>query len=428
MAYTQKTTNLPAYNTSAESGQHQISAAPSNPFETAKRQLQKAASILGLQQDHVNKLLAFKRIIEADIEADGKFYKAYRVQHNNSRGPFKGGIRFHPDVTIDEVKALAMWMTWKTAVLDVPFGGGKGGIICNPKKMTEAELEAVSRAYVRAFYQNLGPNRDIPAPDVNTNPKIMSWMADEYDKVSGTVCPGSFTGKPVGEGGSLGRDEATGRGGFIVAQKLAKHMGLKPSEISVAVQGIGNVGFHAARLLHKGGFKILAISDSKSGLYNKEGLNPEEILKHKEKTGSLEGHSHAHISNQELLELDVDFLLPAAVENQITQDNAGKIKAKAIIELANGPVTPEAEEILEGKGIIDIPDILANAGGVTVSYFEWHQNIRGEKWALEKINSELENHMGRAVDKVLEVSRQYKTDMRTAAIIIAIKRVLGIPV
>jgi glutamate dehydrogenase (NAD(P)+) len=395
-----------------------------NPFESAKQQLLRATKILNLSQEQTNKLLAFKNILEADLEVNGRKYKAYRVQHNNARGPFKGGIRFHPDVSLDEVKALAMWMTWKTAVLNVPFGGGKGGVICDPKNMSEQELEAVSRAYVKAFFKNLGPDVDVPAPDVNTNPKIMSWMTDEYETLSGKKCPEAFTGKPVENGGSLGRDEATGRGGFIVAERLVKRLNLKPSETTIAVQGIGNVGYNAAKLLHKGGYKVVAISDSKIGLYCKEGLDPSEILGHKEKHGTLHGHKLEHITNDKLLELDVDFLLPAAVENQITGENASRIKAKAVIELANGPVTPDAEKILEAKGIIDVPDILANAGGVTVSYFEWHQNRRKESWALEKVNSELEKHMSQAVDAVLSTAEMYKTDLRTAAIIIAAKRVL----
>jgi glutamate dehydrogenase (NAD(P)+) len=398
-----------------------------NPFESAKQQLLKAASILKLTPEQINKLLSYKNILEADLEVNGRKYKAYRVQHNNARGPFKGGIRFHPDVSLDEVKALAMWMTWKTAVLDVPFGGGKGGIICDPKKMSEQELEAVSRAYVRAFFRDLGPDIDVPAPDVNTNPKVMSWMTDEYGGLCGRKCPEAFTGKPVEEGGCLGRDEATGRGGFIVAERLAKHMGLKPSEITIAVQGIGNVGYNAANLLRKGSYKVVAISDSNVGLYSKDGVEPSELLGHKQKHGTLHGHKkhiHEHITNEQLLELDVDFLVPAAVENQITSANAGKIRAKAIIELANGPVAPEAEKILDKKGVVDVPDILANAGGVTVSYFEWLQNKKNERWSLEKVNAELEKYMSKAVDNVLKTSESYKTDLRTAALIIAVKRVL----
>lgn len=396
-----------------------------NAFESAKQQLLQAASILKLAPEQTEKLLSYKNIIEADLEVSGKKYKAYRAQHNNARGPFKGGIRFHFDVSLDEVKALAMWMTWKSAVLDLPFGGGKGGIICDPKKMSEQELEAVSRAYVRAFYKNLGPDIDVPAPDVNTNPKVMSWMTDEYEKILGKKCPEAFTGKPVESGGSLGRIEATGRGGFIVAERLAKHMHLKPSEITVAIQGIGNVGYNVAKLLYKGGYKVVAISDSKVGLYHKEGIDPADILHHKAKHGTLHGHEHEHISNEQLLELDVGFLIPAALENQITEKNAEKIRAKAIIELANGPVTPEAEKILAEKGILDVPDILANAGGVTVSYFEWLQNRNNESWSLEKVNSELEKYMSKAVDNVLNTAESNNVDMRMAAIMIAVKRVLA---
>ncbi|MFH1181936.1 MAG: Glu/Leu/Phe/Val dehydrogenase [Candidatus Woesearchaeota archaeon] len=395
-----------------------------NPYENAKQQVIIAAEKLNLSQHQIDKLLAFKHILEADIEVNGKKYRAYRVQHNNARGPFKGGIRFHPDVSLDEVKALAMWMTWKTAVLDVPFGGGKGGIICDPKKMPEQELEAVSRAYVRAFYKNLGPDLDVPAPDVNTNPKIMAWMSDEYEHLCGRKCPEAFTGKPVEAGGSLGRDEATGRGGFIIAEKISQRLKMKSSETTVAIQGIGNVGYHAAKLLAGHGYKVVALSDSKIGNYNAQGLDPSDLLACKSAKGSLQGCADHHISNETLLELDVDILMPAALENQITKLNAGKIKAKVVIELANGPVTPEAEKILTERGIIVVPDILANAGGVTVSYFEWLQNKRNEKWSLDKVNSELNKFMSDALDGVMDESLAHKTDLRNAAMIIAIRRVL----
>jgi glutamate dehydrogenase/leucine dehydrogenase len=395
-----------------------------NPFESAKAQVMSAAAKLNLTRQQVDKLLAFKNILEAELDVMGKKYRAYRIQHNNARGPFKGGIRFHPDVSFDEVKALAMWMTWKTALLNVPFGGGKGGVVCDPKKMSEKELEAVSRAFVRAFFNNIGPEVDVPAPDVNTNAKTMAWMVDEYEKISGKKSPAAFTGKPVELGGSIGREEATGMGGFIVAERLAKAMKMPPAKTTVAVQGMGNVGYHAAMLLAKKGYKIVAMSDSKSASYDENGLDPVAVLKCKKEKGSLMECSGKSITNEQLLELGVDILIPAAVENQITKDNADRIKAKIVIELANGPATPEAEKIMAEKGITVVPDILANAGGVTVSYFEWLQNKKNETWSLEKVNSELERLMADALESVMAASKSYNVDLRTSAMIIAVKRVL----
>ncbi|MBN2454578.1 Glu/Leu/Phe/Val dehydrogenase [Candidatus Woesearchaeota archaeon] len=404
-----------------------------NPFEFAKEQLIKATSCLKLGQGDVEKLLSYKNVLEAELEVDGDNFTAYRAQHNNALGPFKGGIRFHPDVSLNEVKALSMWMTWKTALLNLPFGGGKGGVSCNPKELTQEKLEGISRAYVRAFYKNLGPDADVPAPDVNTNPRIMMWMRDEYERLAGKPCPAAFTGKPVDAGGSLGRDEATGRGGFIIARELTRKLKMKPEETTVAVQGIGNVGYGVANLLHFNGYKVVGLSDSKGGIYDPEGLHPERLLKLKFEHGSLqkvcsvdkEAEKHQLVSNEELLELGVDFLIPAALENQITKQNAEKICAKVIIELANGPTTPDAEKILADREVMVVPDILANAGGVTVSYFEWLQNRKGERWKLDKVNTELETYMKKALSEVMAAAGEYSTDLRTAGLIIASKRVLS---
>jgi len=404
----------------------------SNPFEFAKEQLRNVSSYLKLDDASVNELLRFEHTLEADIELkNGKTFSAYRAQHNHILGPFKGGIRFHPDVNIDEVKALAMWMTWKTALMGLPLGGAKGGVACNPKNLSDEELEQVSRGFVKSFYTHLGPDTDIPAPDVNTNARIMAWMQDEYETLVGKPSPGAFTGKPIGKGGSLGREKATGRGGFLMTQELAQIQKWKPQSVTVAIQGIGNVGYHMAGPLHDAGYKIVALSDSKSGVYNPNGLDPDTMLRCKLEEGSLdkciyletEKKYHDAISNADLLKLDVDLLVPAARENQITKDNADAVKAKAIIEMANGPTTPEADSILKEKNVMLVPDILANAGGVTVSYFEWLQNKRNEEWSLEKVNTELKKVMQTAFRSVLRTAKEYGVDMRTAALINAVKRI-----
>ncbi len=401
-----------------------------NLYESAKKQLREAAGKLKLSDGTLKILLEPKSIIgkELEIELDNekkKKFQAYRVQHNDARGPFKGGIRFHPQVSMDEVKALAMLMTFKCAVVNIPFGGAKGGIIVNPRELSKKELERLSRAYSAAFFEHIGSKKDIPAPDINTNAQVMAWMLDEYEKKAGKHNPGAFTGKPVGIGGSKGREEATGMGGYFVVREISAHLKLKPSSTTVAIQGIGNVGAHIAELLHHYGYKIAALSDSKGGIYSREGLTPEAVLQIKKERGSVVDFPQKDkvITNEEILELDADILIPAALENQITKENADRIKAKVIVEMANGPTTPEADEMLAKKGIIVVPDILANAGGVTVSYFEWVQNNQGYYWEEEEVNKKLEKIMTKAFNEVLNISTKQNVDMRTAAYMLAVDRV-----
>jgi len=356
---------------------------------------------------------------------EAKVFKGFRVQHNNARGPCKGGIRFHPDETIDTIRALSAWMTWKCAVVDIPFGGSKGGVICNPKEMSSGELERLSRGYIDAIWEFIGPERDIPAPDVYTNPQVMAWMMDEYSKLRGYSSPGVITGKPLALGGSLGRSGATGRGGVYTIIEAAKHLNLDLSVATVAVQGYGNVGSNAAILIHNiPGSKVVAVSDSKGGIYNKQGLDPHKVLQHKGETGSVINFSEAeNIGNDDLLELDVDILCPSALENSITQANASKIRAKIVAELANGPTTPEADEVLSDNGVFVIPDFLCNAGGVTVSYFEWVQNNYNYYWDEDEVHERLNKKMTKAFQDVLSGSLKFKVNMRKAAHIVAVSRV-----
>jgi glutamate dehydrogenase (NAD(P)+) len=370
------------------------------------------------------------RVLEVTIPVkmdDGsvKVFKGFRVQYNDARGPTKGGIRFHPQETLDTVKALAAWMTWKTSVVDIPYGGAKGGVICDPKSMSEAEIERLSRGYIRAIGRFIGPEKDIPAPDVYTTPQIMAWMMDEYSKIVGYNAPGVITGKPLEVGGSLGRGDATARGGMYCLREAAKKIKLDLSKATVAIQGFGNAGQFAHKLITEMfGSKVVAVSDSKGGIYSEKGLDFEKVLAHKEKTGSVVNFPGTkNITNEELLELKVDVLIPAALENQITAKNADKIKAKIVLELANGPTTPEADEILYKKGILDIPDFLANAGGVTVSYFEWVQNINGYYWTLDEVHQKLDQKMTKAFWDVMDAMEKYKVEPRTAAYIVAVKRV-----
>lgn len=398
-----------------------------NPFDIAKKQLEEVAQKIKLDKTIHSILAEPERIIQVDIpvkmdNGEEKSFKAYRVQHNSARGPTKGGIRYHPDVTLDEVKALAMWMTWKCAIADLPFGGAKGGVTVNPKKLSKTELERLSREYIKAIKDYIGPKKDIPAPDVYTNPQIMAWMLDEYERQTGKHSPGVITGKPIELGGSLGRDTATAQGGVFVLEKVMKKLRVK--EKTVAIQGMGNVGGNTALMLHKKGFKIIALSDSKGGIYDKKGLDPKKVLEHKKKTNSVINFSGSkNISNKGLLELPVTILIPAALENQIIKENAENIKAKIILELANGPTTPQADRILFKKKIFVVPDVLANAGGVTVSYFEWVQNNQGYYWELKEVNEKLEKIMKKAFKSVYETSQKYKTHMRTAAQILAVERV-----
>lgn len=401
-----------------------------NPFKIAQEQLDKAAKIMKLEPTLHQYLREPMRVLEVTIPVkmdDGsvKIFKGFRVQYNDARGPTKGGIRYHPQETIDTVKALAAWMTWKTSVVDLPYGGAKGGVICDPKSMSEGELERLSRGYIRAIGRFIGPERDIPAPDVYTTPQMMAWMMDEYSKIVGYNTPGVITGKPLEVGGSLGRGDATARGGLITLREAAKKIKLDLKKATVAVQGFGNAGQYAHKLVTEMfGSKVVAVSDSKGGIYSKDGLDFNKVLAHKEKTGSVVNFPGSkNITNEELLELDVDVLIPSAIENQITAKNADRIKAKIVLELANGPTTPDADVILFKKGIFDIPDFLANAGGVTVSYFEWVQNINGYYWTEEEVYQKLDQKMTKAFWDVMETAEKYNVEPRMGAYIVAVKRV-----
>jgi len=401
-----------------------------NPFKNAQAQLDKAAQILKLDKSvHAILREPMRELhISIPVKMDNgsvKVFKGFRVQYNNARGPCKGGIRYHPEETIDTVRALAAWMTWKCAVMDIPLGGGKGGIICNPKEMSEGELERLSRTYIDLIAPVIGPEKDIPAPDVYTTPQMMAWMMDEFSKIKGYYCPGVITGKPLEVGGSAGRGDATAMGGLYAVREAAKHLKIDLKKATVAVQGYGNAGSFAAILSRKMfGSKVVAVTDSKGGIYSPEGLDPEKVLAHKKKTGSVINYPGTKpISNEEVLEMDVHILFPSALENVITKENASRIKAKIVAELANGPTTPEADEILYKKGVFVIPDFLCNAGGVTVSYFEWVQNVTGDYWSEEEVYSKLDRKMTKAFKDVLDASIKEKVDMRTAAYIVAVKRV-----
>jgi glutamate dehydrogenase (NAD(P)+) len=351
-------------------------------------------------------------------------FEGYRVQYNLTRGPAKGGIRYHPDVTLDEVKALAAWMTWKCATVGIPYGGGKGGVIVDPRKLSLGELERLTRRYATEIAPIIGPDRDIPAPDVNTNPQTMAWIMDTISMFRGHTELGVVTGKPLSLGGSKGRNEATARGCQFTTRAACERLGLQLRGSKVAVQGYGNAGSIAARLFHEDGAIIIAASDSKGGIYNEKGFDPVAALQFKQKEGSLVGFPGCdYISNQELLEVDCDILVPAALENQITMQNAGRIKAKIVAEAANGPTTPAADRILHEHGVFVIPDILCNAGGVTVSYFEWVQDLYGFFWAEVEVNQYLERTMMSAFRDVAATADEYKVDMRTGAYVLAVSRV-----
>lgn len=415
----------------------------SNPFVNAMSQLDKAAKIIGLEEGIKNKLSEPQNFFKVEIPVpmdDGveKVFTGFRIQYNDARGPFKGGIRYHPGVTEDEVKALSFWMTMKCAVVGIPLGGGKGGVIVNPKELSKGELERLSRGYIQKLYTHLGPWTDVPAPDVYTTPEIMGWMLDEYEKLAGYHAPGFITGKPLSIGGSAGRGFSTAQGGVYVLNKALEKLGKKPQETTVAIQGFGNAGSHMAKILHSLGYKIVALSDSKGGVYNKEGIDVAKAEQIKMAGGMLgcyclgsvcsledmpeDGPCHK-VSNEEILELDVDVLIPAALENQITADNAPRVKAKIIAELANGPTTPEADEILFQKGVLLIPDILTNAGGVTVSYFEQVQNAANYYWTEEEVLVKLKKIMDDSFEAVWEKKEKYHVDMRTGAFALAVERV-----
>ncbi len=400
-----------------------------NPYEAALRQLDIAAEKLDLDPSIHELLRHPMRVFVANLPVmmdDGstRVFTGIRVQYNDALGPTKGGIRYHPDITVDEVTALAAWMTWKTSVVGLPLGGGKGGVRCNPKEMSKGELERLTRSYTRAMSRFIGPYNDIPAPDVYTDAQTMAWIMDEYSQIVGYNAFGVVTGKPINVGGSLGRHEATSLGLKYTVIGAANHLGLNLKGATVAVQGYGNVGYHAARLLHELGCKIVAISDSKGGIYNPDGLDPEKVLKHKEKMGSVVDYPGSNIiSNEQILLLQCDILVPAALENQITKTNASNVKVKIVAEGANGPVTPEADEILYENGVFVIPDILANAGGVTVSYFEQVQNQMNYYWSEDEVRNKLKIIIDKAFDSVVAISKEYNVNMRTAAYILAVKRV-----
>ena len=351
-------------------------------------------------------------------------FKGLRVQHWDARGPFKGGIRYHPNVTLEEVSALAMWMTWKCAVVDIPYGGAKGGVCCNPKKMSKGELERMTRRFTSLLYDFIGPYRDVPAPDVYTDAQTMAWIMDTYSQIRGYSVPECVTGKPLSIGGSEGRSEATSLGVDVCAREAAKQMGLKLKGATVAVQGFGNVGWNAAKIAYDMGCKILAVSDSTGGICTSKGLNPYEVYEYKSKTGSvLNFKGTQNITNKEVLETKCDILIPAALENQITKTNVDKIETRIVAEGANGPTTPEADIALHEKGIILIPDILANSGGVATSYFEWVQNLTREHWTLEDVCKKLENKMVKAFYDVHKLAKKEESDLRTAALMLGVGRV-----
>ncbi|MCX6752119.1 MAG: Glu/Leu/Phe/Val dehydrogenase [Candidatus Nomurabacteria bacterium] len=399
-----------------------------NPYQNAMKQLDKVAKVKNFNDSFIARLRQPDRDIRISIpvqmdDKSLKIFEGYRVEYNNALGPYKGGIRYHHDTEINEVKALAFWMTLKCAVANIPMGGGKGGITVEPRNLSKGELERLSREWVRSLSDILGPRKDVPAPDVNTTPEIMTWMTDEYAKITGDKTRATFTGKPIEKGGSEGRGPATGLGGFYVFNALRKDLKL-PEKCKVAIQGFGNVGSNAAEIFAEHGHKIIAVSDSKSAIFNKDGLDLKKVQAHKKSTGALKDFPDAkNITNEELLELPCDLLVPAAFENVITEQNARKIKVKAILELANGPVTPEADEILFKKGIPVIPDVLANSGGVTVSYFEWEQNLKNEHWTEKEVFKKLKPMMEDASKKIFEESKKSRTSLRMGAFILALERI-----
>ncbi len=401
-----------------------------NPFEIAQRQFDIAADRLGLDDGLRQVLRTTKRELTVHFPVtmdDGSIqvFTGYRVQHDVGRGPAKGGIRYHPDVTLDEVRALAMWMTWKCAVVRLPYGGAKGGVVCDPKRMSLSEQETLTRRFATELTPLIGPDSDIPAPDVNTNPQTMAWIMDTYSMHQGYSVPSVVTGKPIDVGGSEGRAEATGRGVVFTIEQAARELGLDLANATVAVQGYGNAGSTTAKLLHRDyGCRIVAVSDSRGAIHNPEGIDPDAAVLYKGQNGSVSGFpSSEPISNEDLLALPVDILVPAALENQITEENAGSVRARIIAEAANGPTTPEADQMLYGNGQMVIPDILANAGGVTVSYFEWVQDKQAFFWTETEINEKLRRIMLSSFDEVLQTAKREKVDMRTAAYILAVDRV-----
>ena len=398
-----------------------------NPYEIAQQQVDAAAALLNLPQHITEVLKRPMRVLTVNFPVkmdDGtvRVFEGYRSQHNDAIGPTKGGIRFHPDVTLDEVKALSMWMSFKCGVVGLPYGGGKGGVICNPREHSKGELERISRGFMEAIAVIVGPGKDIPAPDVYTNAQTMGWMMDTYSKLVGQNSPGVITGKPIILGGSKGRNEATAQGCVYTVLAALADAGIKPSEATVAVQGFGNAGRIAARLLAAEGAKVVAVSDSKGGVYDAKGLDVAKLEELKD-TSSIQQYGAELITNEQLLELNVTVLIPAALENVITSKNADNVKARIIAEAANGPTTPEADRVLTEKGILVIPDVLANAGGVTVSYFEWVQNLANYYWSEQEVLEKLEVNMINSYKAVRDLAKEYNVNLRKAAYMIAIKRI-----
>lgn len=408
-----------------------------SPFTQALRRLDAAAELVDIPEETFVRLRHPKAVLTVSVPLrrdDGslEMYTAHRVHHNDLRGPGKGGLRYHPDLSLDEVKALAFWMTCKCAVMDLPYGGAKGGVAVDPKSLSQLELERLSRGLIRRIADFIGPKIDIPAPDVYTNERIMGWMMDEYAHVVRRHEPAVITGKPLALGGSQGRSDATARGGQVCVRKLAEERGWEPSQTTVAIQGFGNAGQGIARLLAEDGYRIVAVSDSRGGIYSDGGFDIPSLIQAKNDTRKLEAVycdgsvcdqvDAERISNRELLQLEVDLLIPAALADVITADNADQVRAGAVLELANGPITSEADDILDQAGIAVVPDILANAGGVTVSYYEWIQNLSGDYWPAETVRQRLEERMSRQFDRVAELAKEHKVSLRVAAYALALKR------
>lgn len=403
-----------------------------NPYDNVIKTVEENAKLLGYSQEEYETVKYPERELKVSLPVvmdDGsvRVFEGYRVQHSTSRGPAKGGIRFHQDVNIDEVKALAAWMTFKCAVVNLPYGGGKGGVVCNPSELSDAELRRLTRRYIAAIAPIIGPEVDIPAPDVGTNAQIMGWMVDTFSVLKGHCVPGVVTGKPIQLGGALGRTEATGRGVMLTTKNILKKLGIDSKGAKVVVQGMGNVGSISAKLLSREGMTVIAVSDVSGGIYKKDGLDIPEIIAYlsQDRRNLLSGYKAdgvSHITNKELLALETDVLVPAALENQINGDNAADVKAKIIVEAANGPLTVEADAILAQKEVVVVPDILANAGGVVVSYFEWVQNIQSLSWTEDEVNAKLKDKMDEAFENVWELANEKKATLRQGAYMIALKR------
>ncbi|MCS7007361.1 MAG: Glu/Leu/Phe/Val dehydrogenase [Thermoleophilia bacterium] len=400
-----------------------------NPYEIARTQLERVGEVFGIDPNLVRVLSHCKKVVEVSIpfaRDDGSVavFTGFRVIHNVARGPSKGGIRYHPDVTRDEVKALAMWMTWKCALMGLPFGGAKGGVVCDPKALSERELERMTRRYTSEIITEIGPERDIPAPDLGTDSRVMAWIFDTYSMNKGYSVLGVVTGKPLSVGGSLGREEATARGSLYCIQALAVKQGVRVSDYTIAIQGFGNVGSNLARLLHAAGARIVAASDSRGGVYNPHGIDVPAAVQHKRETGALAGLANTEaITNEELIELPCDILAPCALEQVVTEENADRVQARIICEGANGPVTPSADAILEDRGVLVLPDVLSNAGGVVVSYFEWVQGLQEYFWQEEEVNAKLRDIVARAFAETWQTSERYGTSLRLAAYGLAVQRV-----